>query len=480
VDQAICTYLKEIGTLPMLTAEDEVSAVRMIHQRTRRFRHNLLSSEFVLRGALERLRAVLDRREPLHRVVGVSATIPATDRRRMRDTLSRELPPAEQALRENAYDYEVVADENVSPSRRRAAWRRMVRRRRSAAYFVEQSAIRLECLLPLFEVFCGIQERVDRALRATPVTAGRGMSTLRPGARTDSRKSTKHRGLNSGELADLLRQTAETPATLRRRVLRAKASRQAYYAARDVLLKGNLRLVVSLAKRYNRRGVNLMDLIQEGNLGLIRAIEKVVFPVKGRFSNYAAWWIHQAIRRLVADYADPIRIPPHMLAVIARMRIVASAVSQNLRHHPSVEELAEATGIPPRTVAKRMQLSCRPLRLSFALDDELTKNEEIDAALIEDVRPNHVVLASLHQQLQGCIEQSLAILGERDREILRLRSGLANGCSHTLREVGKILSLTAERVRQVERESILRLQSSRTSRRLASVVCDLRCTPRRS
>jgi RNA polymerase primary sigma factor len=259
---------------------------------------------------------------------------------------------------------------------------------------------------------------------------------------------------------------------LDRRVRRTLASRQVFDAAKHVLLCGNLRLVVSVAKRYRNRGMSLLDLIQEGNLGLMRAVEKVGYLGEHGFSTYAAWWIHQAMRRTVGDQGGPIPLPPHVMWAIARLRGATRELSQDMRHNPNLDQVAEATGMSPGRLFNLIQLQRRPLRQTSATEEETAADDEIDIQMIEDFRRDNTSRELSQQHLPECIEGALAVLDDRQRHTLRLRFGLADGCGHSLREVGAALSLTGERIRQIERDSLHRLRSSPAGKRLENLLVE--------
>jgi RNA polymerase primary sigma factor len=297
----------------------------------------------------------------------------------------------------------------------------------------------------LFDQLCDIHRRVDRIV---------------PGLQTALR----------GELADLLGRMGETPLTLARRIGKAKASRRAYEAAKHVLLCGNLRLVFSIAKRYCHRGLSLLDLVQEGNFGLMRAVDKTSCLFQCRFSQYAAWWIAQSIRRAIGDHAGVIKMPPYAVRAIARMRSLAGRLSQDRRHQPNPDELAETTGLAPKKLFNYMQLERRPLRLGSSSDERSEGSEGIDAAFLEDPRQHSAAREASQERLHECIEEALRVLPDTQQQVIRLRFGLTDRRARTLREVGQMLSLTGERIRQLEQDSIVRLRTSEVSRRLAGFL----------
>ena len=452
MDASLRVYLLDIGRTPLLAAAEERTAMRRVRDTGLQFRCDLLACEFVLHGALERLHAVCDGREPVYRAVEWAAAIRSADRLRIRRELSRTLALVESRMRWETRDDRIAADPAAGPRKRGAARDRARRWRREVLRLVARSPLRTECLLPWFDRLREIQRRAGRLL-ATPPACAAGLAA-RPVPLGD-------------ELADLLCRMGETPATLGHRIRRAEAARKAYEAAKRVLICGNLRLVVAIAKRYRNRGLSMLDLVQEGNFGLMRAVEKTSRSPPGRFSHYAAWWIAQAMRQALADHARPIRLPRRALQSVARMRNAACGLSQAMRRQPNPDELAEAAGMSPRKLFRCMDWDRRPLRLDGPAGEDSRPSGHIDARFIEDVPQESSSREASHPGLRDCIEEAMTALDERQREVLRLRYGLADGCSHSLREVGRMLSLSGERIRQLEAGSIFILRTSEASSRLA-------------
>lgn len=233
--------------------------------------------------------------------------------------------------------------------------------------------------------------------------------------------------------------------------------------ARDHLIKANTRLVVSIAKKYMGQGVPFSDLIQEGNLGLMKAVEKFDYRRGYKFSTYATWWIRQAITRALADQGRTIRVPVHMSDRIRKLHQVSRQLEQVWGRKPTPEELAEEMGLEPSKVRWMLRVSRHPVSL------ERPVGEEEDSELgnfIEDEDAPTPPDAAYHHMLQEKLEDVLATLTPREARILRLRFGLQNGRSYTLEEVGKKFGLTRERIRQIEGQALRKLRHPRRSRQL--------------
>ncbi len=234
-------------------------------------------------------------------------------------------------------------------------------------------------------------------------------------------------------------------------------------AAQEHLILANTRLVISVAKKYVGRGLPLSDLIQEGNIGLIRAVKKFDWRRGHKFSTYATWWIRQAVTRAIADQARTIRVPVHMGDQINRLLRLQYQLAQELGRDPTPQELAEAMGIPLSQVEQLLQMVRQPVSLEMPTDDE---EESVLGDFIEDRGAASPVEVVSQQMLREILQEVLATLSPREVRILKLRYGLVDGRMYTLEEVGRKLGVTRERVRQIEAQALARLRHPTYARRL--------------
>ena len=245
-----------------------------------------------------------------------------------------------------------------------------------------------------------------------------------------------------------------------RRLMRSVTAGQ---RAKSELIQANLRLVVSIAKRYTLRGMQFLDLIQEGNLGLMRAVDKFDYTKGFKFSTYATWWIRQAITRSIADQARTIRIPVHMVESMNRVLRTQRQMHQQLEREPTLDELTERVGLPPERVREILRISQDPLSLDSPLGEE---DDSSLADFIEDLSVDAPADVATKTMLVEAVEQALGELSEREQEIVRMRFGLDDGQAKTLEDVGREFGVTRERIRQIEAKTLAKLRHPMRSQKL--------------
>ena len=453
IDDPVRMYLMQMGEIPMLSRDQEIDAAQRIERTRRRFRNSLLANDFVLQGAVQLLEKVRDGKLRLDRTIEVSVTNRVGKKHLMR-RIGPNVVTLVELLKRNQTDFAIAVSRQRDARTRREAWRRLVRRRSKATRLVEELNLRIGRLQPLLDNINDISRRMH-ALKEQIPQAARGEL---PGVTVRQLRK---------ELAYLMRITFESPATLSRRVQRTAQYQRDYDAAKRGLSAGNLRLVVSIAKKYRNRGLSFLDLIQEGNTGLMRAVDKFEHARGFKFSTYATWWIRQAITRAIADQSRTIRVPVHMIDSMSRVRTVTQLLVQQKGREPSVEETAEAAGMSIDEAGCIIQISRQPLSLDQPVGDH---DDSYFGEFLEDHRDDDPLYHVHYDTLKNRISEVLEVLNYREREILRLRYGLVDGYAYTLEEVGRIFSVTRERVRQIESKAVRKLQQPYRARSLASFV----------
>ena len=347
-----------------------------------------------------------------------------------------------------------MLNRRTSEAERLEARKRFIRRRRKMLTLIEELSLRtrrVQAMMRQMEDSLARMDQIRGQLRALPETP----------ENRDRRANLRR------ELRDLMIDTQETPKSLRNRGELMRRQYQDYESVKRELSGGNLRLVVSIAKKYRNRGLSFLDLIQEGNTGLMRAVDKYEYRRGYKFSTYATWWIRQAITRAIADQARTIRIPVHMIDVLSKLRNVSKRLLQELGREPSTEELAMAADLGIDEVRRVLSMGRHPVSLDRPVGES---EDSCFGEFIEDGGLPRPDKAAGNELLREKIEALLKTLTYREREIIRLRYGLGDGYTYTLEEVGRIFKVTRERVRQIEAKAVKKLQHPVRSQQLAGFL----------
>jgi RNA polymerase primary sigma factor len=450
-DDPVRMYLTQMGEIPLLDRGKEISLAKKIEVTRRWFRRKVLECDFALRAVVDILKRVHLEELPFDRTIKISQT-----EKLEKDMILKRMPhnlrTVEPLMESNVADFERLIDP-ISPEPEKADLRRRLKlRRKKAVTLVEELSVRTQKIQPLMKKMEQISARMteieEQLIRLKGCRAA---------------KEKEDRANLEAELKDLMRLTLEEPASLRKRVRVMNARFEEYEQAKRELSGGNLRLVVSIAKKYRNRGLSFLDLIQEGNTGLMRAVDKYEYQRGYKFSTYATWWIRQAITRAIADQARTIRIPVHMIETMSKLRNVTKKLVQQLGREPTVEEMAAAAETSIEEAKRVLKISRHPISLDRPVGES---EDSYFGDFIEDDTVESPVHSATNEMLKDKIEHVLKTLTYREREIIKLRYGLGDGYTYTLEEVGRIFKVTRERVRQIEAKAVRKLQHPVRSRQL--------------
>ncbi|MDR1958231.1 MAG: sigma-70 family RNA polymerase sigma factor [Planctomycetaceae bacterium] len=452
-DDPIRMYLTQMGEIPLLTRQREVSLARQIEMTRRKFRAKLLECDYVLQHAVRTLKRVHANDLPFDRTVQVSVT-DCLEKRQIMGRFPLNLRTLDLLLRRNRHDFRMTMSLSRSQEERRTAWKRLARSRRRAVRLIEELGLRTQRIENMIATLDMYSRRVDE-LRGW--MRDHKEANLPPYERENW----------IAEYREILKVTQETPTSLRNRVKYVKDMFAKYQEAKRGLSEGNLRLVVSIAKKYRNRGLSFLDLIQEGNAGLMRAVDKFEYRRGFKFCTYATWWIRQAITRAVADQSRTIRIPVHMVDTMSKMRNVSRKLLQEFGREPTIEETAEAANSCVDETRRILAMN----RFPISLDRPVGNSEDSHFGdLLPDGTAESPSAGATQEMLRVRIAKVLKTLSYREREIIKLRYGLGDGYSYTLEEVGHIFKVTRERIRQIEAKAVRKLQQPNRSQDLVGFL----------
>jgi len=449
-DDSLGLYLRQMGAIPLLNRQQELTLACRLERARKRFRHAALFSWPVLRRVIEMFDEVQSGQLAVDPTIDVVNSIGLT-RERILARMPHNLRTLRQVQASAEAEFRVLM-RTTTPAARSRLHRSLWRRLRKAIALAEELSPRIEVLERAAQLLGRQSDELTALARRIEETRGR---------------SAAQRELRTKLIKQLRNETLRlqsTPEHLERLIKATRQRANAFQQARRELAEGNLRLVVSIAKRYRGRGLSFADLIQEGNRGLMRAVDKYEHRLGFKFGTYATWWIRQGITRALADHARTVRVPCHQVGMLAAIERVRGELSVKQGKEPSVEEIAAVLGLTPEDARSLRVVGRHPMSLHDPIggDGERALEDFLNDPSASS--PGQTVDQHLLRERMAEVLRSLA---PREREVIELRFGLNDGQPRTLDEVAKVYGITRERIRQIEARGLLKLRQPGRSQRLA-------------
>ena len=451
IDDPVRMYLTQMGEISLLTRPEEIRLAKKIELTRMIFRRKVLENDYCLQQAVDTLELVRTGELPFDRTMKIS-TAEENAKEKIATRIPVNLITIRKLLEQNREDWDRMVTERLTKSARAEIGSGMKRRRRKLATLVEELSLRTSRIQPLLHKIKSISAKMQQLIK-----------DLKKAEKYPDRFDPEDVVVMTEELNGLRSLVLAEPEELEAHLNNILIVFEDYEQAKRDLSGGNLRLVVSIAKKYRNRGLSFLDIIQEGNTGLMRAVDKYEYKRGYKFSTYATWWIRQAITRAIADHARTIRIPVHMIETMSRLRNISKDLLQKLGREPTVEEIAEIADMSISECRRVLKISRHPISLDRPVGES---EDSYFGDFIEDEHAEAPTETAAQEMLRDRIEGVLKTLTYREREIIKLRYGLGDGYTYTLEEVGRIFKVTRERVRQVEAKALRKLQHPVRARKL--------------